>query len=142
MSERLFVGLINGRQLLRITPPGKDATNLATKSVLSSDGDYLSVHTVIDEVLNRNNNYHWGTYAYPALGYAPLAFISITHTSLNRVFYPNDRNPETSEMNNFWRWIVQDGRVWVGTDTPSSYGGNYRVRIILFKNKSSGFINV
>ena len=142
MSERLFLGQLGNRILLRTVPPGMNATNLASKSSFSSDGDYLRVHAVIDQVLNRNNNDHWGTYAYPALGYVPLAFISITHTSLNRVFYPNDRNPATSEMNNFWSWLVQDGRVWVGTNAVSTYGGNYRARLIIFKNRVDDVINV
>lgn len=142
MSERLFLGQTQGRQLLRITPPGVDASNLASRSSFSSDGSYLSVHHVIDQVLNRNNNYHWGAYTFPALGYVPLAFISITHTSLNRVFYPNDRNPATSEMNNFWNFLLQDGRAWIGTNVASTFGGNYRARLLIFKNRSDEVINV
>lgn len=141
MSERLFLGQTQGRQLLRITPPGVNASNLASKSSFSSDGDYLRVHAVIDAQLNRNNNYHWGDYSFPALGYLPMAFLSITHTDLNRVFYPNDRNPATTEMNNFWDWQLQDGHVWIYTTAASTFGGNYRARVLIFKNRADGFIS-
>lgn len=141
MSERIFLGMAGGRQLLRMTPPGVDASNIASRSSFSSDGDFLKVHTVIDANLRRDNNYNWGYFTFPALGYIPICFLSVTDQSLNRVFFPNDRNPATTEMNNFWQWIVQDGQAWVYMDTPSSAGYNYRARIIVFKNPANGYIS-
>lgn len=139
MTKRIHIGPLNGNMTLRITPTGYDASDIASPCVFSSDGEYLTVHTVIDAVLNRDNNYHWGAYTFPTLGYCPLAFPSITHTTLNRVFYPNDRNPATDAMNNFWEWGVQDGKVWAGTNTANSYGGNFRFRCLIFKNRADRF---
>lgn len=140
MSKRIYVGPLNGTMSLRITPPGHEADNIASPAVFDSNGDYLKVHSVIDVTLNRSNDQHWGIYSFPALGYCPIAFPSITHASLNRVFYPNDKNPATAEMNNFWKWGVQSDRVWVYSDTPNNYGGNYRFRCLIFKNRADRYI--
>ena len=137
MSERIFIGPSGGNFVFRIAPPGYNASDPASPAVFSSDGDYLKVHAVIDVTLNRTNNYHWGAYTFPTLGYCPIACPSIS--LLDRVFYPNDRNPATGEMNNFWEWGVQDGKVWAGTNATSSYGGNYRFRCVIFKNRADRY---
>lgn len=138
MSNRIFVGKKSGRMLFRITPPGSDAENLSHPSVFSSDGDYLKLHTIIDENIGRHSEgggwWHHGTWGFPDLGYVPLAFISISQ--LNRVFYPNDRNPDTSEMNNFWDWMISRDRVWVNTTQRSGWGGVFRFRCLIFKNRA------
>ena len=140
MSRRIYLGPSGGNFVFRISPPGYDAADRASPAVFSSDGEYLKVHAVIDEVLNRNGyDYHWGAYTFPTLGYIPLAFPSIS--MLDRVFYPNDRAAATYEMVDFWQWGVQDGKVWAGTDTPNGLGGRYRFRCIIFKNRADRYIS-
>lgn len=139
MSERIFIGTQGSDFLFRISPPGSNASNLTHPSVFSSSGEYLKIHTVIDETIGRHSEgggwWHHGTWAFPDLGYVPYAFISISQ--LNRVFYPNDRNPDTSEMNNFWTWAIAKDRVWVNTTQRSAWGGDFRFKCIVFKNPAS-----
>lgn len=146
MTNRMVLGQVQGRQLLRITPPGVDAFNLASRCTFSSDGDYLKVHHVIDSDVafhgGNQQNYAQG-WTFPALGYIPFGFISISHRNTNRIFYPNDRYPATAEFSNYWGWMLQDGKVFVWRDNPPSspgYLGTYFVRIIVFKNRADSFI--
>lgn len=147
MSKRILIGPSGNEMLFRISPPGKDADNISHPSVFSSNGDYLKVHSVIDTNMNYNGDYktYWGAWTFPALGYVPMAFFSVSHRDTNRIFYPNDRNPATSEMSNFWGYMVQDGRAWAWRNNPSSspgYLGTYFIRMIIFKNRADRFTAV
>lgn len=142
MTERLFLGMKNGKQLLRITPPGFDASDDASKCVFSSDGDYLRVHAVIDQLYTREGTYgsYYGTWGFTDLGYVPMFYYSVTHTTTNRVFFPNDLNPSTSEMVNGWQAICNRNRLWSWNNEPGGFVGNYRIRAIVFKNKATDYI--
>lgn len=129
--------------LYRIAPPGYDADNLTHPAVFSSDNDYLKVHTVVDQLLVQRSwsgtgNVYTGEFSFPDLGYVPLTFNSIGSEASGigqRVFFPNDRNPATTEMNNFWQILVGTSRIWVCMSTGTGFAGNYRFRSIVFKNR-------
>lgn len=143
MSDRIFIGNTGGRMLFRISQPGYDAGNLTQPAVFSSDNDYLKVHTIIDSSLTLrtwggSGNVYTGEFAFQELGYIPMTFNSIGSEESGigqRVFFPNDRNPATSEMNNFWQILVGTNRIWVCMSTGTGYGATYRFRSIVFTNR-------
>lgn len=152
MVDRIFMGRNSGRTLLRISGPGYNATNLADPAVFSSEGDYLRLHHIIDEPLSRyeyvlqgTTRYeHYGTWSFPSLSYIPTAFISIVHTTpgLNgRVFFPGDNYPATAEARDDIVGIINNNRVWVGSNAPDGKASTYRVRVLIFKNPANMVIN-
>lgn len=139
MSKRSFTGLVDGRMLKRMTAPGYDADNLTHPATFSSDNDYLKLHAAIDIPLTKYQNsglrYYIGEAAFPDLGYIPLVFTSVTPTSLGRVFFPNDRNPATTEMNNFFQVAVWTNHIWISVSAGTSASYDYLFRALIFKNR-------
>lgn len=137
MSVRSFTGMTGGRMLKRMTAPGYNANNLADPATFSSDNDYLKLHTIVDIPLTKYQSsglrYYIGEAAFPDLGYIPLIFVSIT--SLGRVFFPNDRSPSTTEMNNFFQIALWTNHIWVSSSTGSGASYDYRFRALIFKNR-------
>ncbi|MHC5232808.1 hypothetical protein [Ochrobactrum sp. Kaboul] len=139
MSVRSFTGMLNGRMLKRMTAPGYDANNLADPATFSSDNDYLKLHTIVDIPLTKyqhdGKRYYIGEAAFPDLGYLPLIFVSITPTSLGRVFFPNDRATATQEMNDFFQIAYWTNHIWVSTEKGVDTSYDYRFRALVFKNR-------
>lgn len=137
MSVRSFTGLIGGRMLKRMTAPGYDANDLADPATFSSDNDYLKLHTIIDIPLTKYQSsglrYYIGEGGFPDLGYIPMTFVSIS--ALGRVFFPNDRNPSTTEMNNFFQIALWTNHIWVSSSTGTGSDYDFRFRALIFKNR-------
>lgn len=148
MVDRILIGNYSGRQLFRVSGDGYNATDLASPSVFSSDGDYLKIHHIIDEPLTRisyslqsiTRYAFYGTWAFPDLGYIPFSFQSIVHetSGLNgRIFFPGDNNPATQEARNDFSIYVSNNRVWCGTFDPVGYAADFRFRMVIFKNPAN-----
>lgn len=147
MADRIFIGQKQGRYVFRMSPPGVNASNLAEPSSFSSEGDYLRLHTIIDQELSRyqyeyqsGTKYeHYGTWGFDPLPYIPLASASIVHyrSELNgRIFYPGDNYPATYGARNDFFITISTNRLWVGTNFPNGYAGYYRLRVLIFKNRA------
>ncbi len=139
MSVRSFTGMTGGRMLKRMTAPGYNANNLADPATFSSDNDYLRLHATIDITLTKYQSsglrYYIGEAAFPNLGYVPLVFLSVTPTNLGRVFFPNDRNPSTTEMNNFFQVALWTDHIWISVSQGTGANYDYKFRALIFKNR-------
>lgn len=138
MTTRMIIGQNAGEMLFRITAPGYDASDRTKPAVFDSRNDYLKLHAIADFTLTKWSNsgkrYYQGEYHFPDLGYVPYVFTSITPTTLGRVFYPNDNNPATTEMNNFFQICVSSSGIWVSSSAGTGNDYNYRFRALIFKN--------
>lgn len=131
--------MTGGRMLKRMTAPGYNANNLADPATFSSDNDYLKLHTIVDIPLTKyqsdSKRYYIGEAAFPDLGYIPLAFVSVTPTSLGRVFFPNDRASATQEMNDFFQIALWTNHIWVSSSQGTGADYDYKFRALIFKNR-------
>ncbi|WP_247996678.1 hypothetical protein [Brucella tritici] len=138
MTTRMIIGQNSGEMLFRIVAPGYDATDRTQPAVFDSRNDYLKIHAIADLTLTRWSSgglyYYQGEYHFPDLGYVPFVFPSITPTTLGRVFYPNDSNAETAEMNDFFDICVSSSGIWVSVSDGVTTNYNYRFRALIFKN--------
>ena len=137
MSNRIFCGLTGGRMLFRMAGPGYNAADLTQPAVFSSDNDYLRLHATFNFGLERYRqsglNYYKGDVGFPELGYVPVTFISVSY--LDRIFFPNDRSPQTTEMNNFFQFAVSSNHLWVTSEGGVGSSYDFKCRVLVFKNK-------
>lgn len=139
MTTRMIIGDNGGQMLFRISPPGYDASDRTQPGVFDSRNDYLKLHAIADLTLTKWSNgglrYYQGEYHFADLGYVPYVFTSITPIMLdNRVFFPNDNNPATSQMNNFFQICWSTSGIWVSCSGGTSGDYDYRFRALIFKN--------
>ncbi|RLL64606.1 hypothetical protein D8666_22630 [Ochrobactrum soli] len=153
MSKRIFIGKHSSpqtgeRMLMRISPPGIDADNLAEPAVFSSDNDFLRVH-VRSPAAGANMTNHGaigaeGRYRYsyhttfPDLGYQPFIFYTIcidSESSLNnRVIFPWDANGQTDRYPFSMQAAVTSNAIWIG-GTGQKFSQTLKVKFIVFKNR-------
>ena len=123
--------------LFRMAGPGYNAADLTQPAVFSSDNDYLRLHATFNFGLERYRqsglNYYKGDVGFPELGYVPVTFISVSY--LDRIFFPNDRSPQTTEMNNFFQYEMSSNHICVTSDRAVGSSDDFKCRVLVFKNK-------
>lgn len=152
MSDRIIVGRytttqLGEKSLLRISPPGQDATDLSAPAVFCSENDYMRVHQrssgigdPVTQIVEGGSGvyYYYAAYAtFPALSYIPLVWWGITIGESggvsNRIFYPYD-NQATSEYPSSAWVMVSQSAIWLwirGLYIPQTF----RFRYIVFENE-------
>ncbi|GEM_PF-2756085 len=153
MAARIFMGQHSSpqtgqRMLLRVTPPGLDATNLAKPAVFSSDNDYLRVHVrsaasgavmTNHGAIGAAGRYRYSYYTtFPDLGYQPFIFYTIcidSEGSLNnRVIFPWDAAGQTARYPTSMQAAVTSNAIWIG-GTGQNFSQTLKVKFIVFKNR-------
>lgn len=96
-TTRIVIGAnpYDGRKGLWITEPGCRAGDLKEPHVISSDNDYLKLHTTgivkPDENGSPHNKYWTADFYFPPLPYIPIVFIQLAANAANkRIIYPFD----------------------------------------------------
>ena len=142
MVDRLFMGMMGSNALMRITPPGYNATDLSSPAVISSDNDYMRVHqrspsdgVNMETVITGGGSafYYYGYYtSFPDLGYLPLVYYGLCMSDVNnRIFFPHD-NALTEGFPPL-RAMVSTNGFWVyfqGRYIPQSF----KLKYIIFEN--------